>query len=306
MDQDPDCCTNTKFTLNSMRKHNQKILVRKYSGAEEQFDAERLRKALRRSQASQPDTDRIVGEIEAQLYPGIRTKEIYRTAFQLLKERTPSVAARYNLKRAIMELGPTGFPFENYVAELLKVQGFNVQVGVTVQGKCVTHEIDVIAQKGNEHFMIECKYHNQHGQITDVKVALYINARFQDVAAEWRKMPGHADKFHQGWVVTNTRLTSDALQYGSCAGLRLWAWDYPNGKGLKDVIDQTGLYPLTCLTTLSTREKEALLAKRIVLCMELCHQPELLRQLSISAERLEKILAEGHDLCHTLIKNDNH
>lgn len=286
-----------------MNRHNHKILVRKYSGAEEAFDAERLRKTLRRSRASEADIESVVQSVEAQLYPGIRTKEIYRIAFAQLKKQVPSTAARYNLKRAIMELGPTGFPFESYVAELLKAQGYKVQVGVIIQGQCVKHEIDVIAERDNEHFMIECKYHNQLGQVCDVKIPLYIHSRFMDVQATWQKIPGHAEKFHQGWVITNTRLTTDAIQYGTCAGLNLWSWDYPAGKGLKDVIDRIGLYPITALTSLSASEKGMLLARRIVLCKELCNHPETLVRIGISGQRIENVLVEGRELCEALSKN---
>ena len=127
------------------------------------------------------------------------------------------------------------------------------------------HEIDVIAEKENNHIMIECKYHNLPGTICDVKIPLYINSRFKDVEASWIQLPGHDKKFHQGWVVTNTRFTQDAIQYGTCAGLKLIGWDYPNGEGIRSKIDTLGLYPITCLTKLSKFEKQQLLEKRIVL-----------------------------------------
>src|SRR5690606_39257889 len=112
-------------------------------------------------------------------------------------------------------------------------------------------------------------HHSQHGRVCDVKVPLYIYARFLDVEASWRASLAYIGKDHQGWVVTNTRLTGDALQYGTCAGLRLWTWDHPAGKGLKDVIDKIGLYPVTCITSISSREKESLLSRQIVLCRHL-------------------------------------
>jgi hypothetical protein len=227
-------------------------------------------------------------------------------AMSKLKSRSKPMAARFHLKQAIMELGPSGFPFENFIAALLKEQGYAVQIGVTVQGKCVKHEVDVIAEKDNQHFMIECKYHNQPGNVTNVKIPLYIHSRFRDVEEQWKQIPGHSMKFHQGWVVTNTRLTTDAVQYGSCAGLHLWSWDYPYGKGLKDIIDETGLYPLTCLTTLSVHEKNELLNRHIVMCKELCHNPQLLSQIGIKGDRADRIIREGNELCHSLIQKKLH
>ena len=68
-----------------------------------------------------------------------------------------------------------------------------------------------------------------------------------------------------GWVVTNTRFTEDALQYGNCCGLYLLSWDYPKNDGLKDRIDRLGLYPITVSTLLTNREKQFLLSRDIVL-----------------------------------------
>lgn len=277
-------------------------MVRKYSGIEQEYNAAQLRKALLRAGAAEPEIEQIVNVVERQLYQGIHTRDIYGIAFRLLKESRPSMAARYNLKRGIMELGPTGFPFEHYVAELMKGKGYATQVGVVIQGKCVKHEVDVIAEKGNEHLMIECKYHSQQGKVCDVKVPLYIQSRFLDVQASLKGLHAHAEKLHRGWVVTNTRLTQDAIQYGNCVGLYLWAWDYPGGNGLKDVIDKTALYPLTCLTSLTAREKSLLLSKQVVLCRQLCERPESLAQIGISLGRQDVILHEAKELCVSLNK----
>jgi hypothetical protein len=285
---------------------NKQILIKKYSGVQEYFNAQQLLHALSKAGANEKLATDILLDVESRLYDGIPTKKIYKMAMAKLKGYSRPMAARFHLKQAIMELGPSGFPFENYIAALLKAQGYAVQVGVTVQGKCVKHEVDVIAVKDNQHFMIECKYHNQQGNISDVKIPLYIHSRFKDVEEQWKQIPGHDMKFHQGWVVTNTRLTVDAVQYGSCADLHLWSWDYPYGRGLKDVIDETGLYPLTCLTTLSAQEKKELLTKHIVMCKELCHNPQLLSQIGIKEDRADRIIREGHELCHSIIQKKLH
>lgn len=154
--------------------------------------------------------------------------------------------------------------------------------------------------------MVECKYHNHRGTICDVKVPLYIQARFKDVEQEWKNLPGHGTKFHQGWVVTNTRFSDDAIQYGTCAGLNLIGWNFPHQAGLKDQIDTLGLYPITCLTTLTKSEKQQLLKKKIVLCKEICRDTKHLSNIGISSSRIESIREEGHQLCHILITHGKH
>ena len=282
-----------------MKEQNQ-ILITKASGENVVFSESKLRSSLLRAGASEEQITIIVAQISEKLYDGISTQEIYRMAFNLLKQGTKRVAAKYQLKRAIMELGPSGFPFEKYIAEILKTQGYRVKVGEIVRGQCVNHEIDVIAEKGEQHFMIECKYHNQPGTVCDVKIPLYIQARFKDVEAAWVKIPGHGTKFHQGWVVTNTRFTIDALQYGNCAGLNLLGWDYPHGNSLRNQIDKLKLYPITCLTTLTQAEKQTLLDKRIVLCKELCEDDRLLLDCGIIPSRIKSIMKEALELCEHL------
>ena len=291
--------------LGKLKKVN-KISITKASGESVPFSAKKLKRSLERAGASKDKIDRILEEISSKLYEGISTKKIYRIAFNLLKESSRHLAAKYHLKQAIMELGPSGYPFEKYIGEILRYQGYKTTVGEIVQGKCVNHEIDVIAEKDHHHFMIECKYHNQRGTFSDVKIPLYIQARFKDVEAQWLKLPGHGTKFHQGWVVTNTRFSSDAIQYGNCAGLKLLGWDYPIKGSLKDLIDTLGLYPITCLTTLTKTEKHHLLGRKIVLCKEICDNEHYLVQADINPTRIKSVLEEATQLCKHLIENGKH
>lgn len=274
---------------------NDTIIITKASGEKEPFSAEKLEESLMRAGAEADVAKRIVQEISAKLYPGMRTKKIYRHALQLLRNESRPLAGRYHLKHGIMELGPSGYPFESYVGELLRLQGYRIEVAQIVKGKCVNHEVDVIAEKDSEHFMVECKFHHQPGIACDVKIPLYVQGRFKDVEAAWQQAEEHERKFHQGWVVTNTRLTKDAIQYGTCAGLKLLGWNYPQQNGLKELVDKAGLYPVTCLTTLTRQEKQSLLERRIVLCKSL--DEHLLEQIGVSPARRASVLEEAFQLC---------
>ena len=273
------------------------INIVKYSGDVVPFDVDKLINSLRRAQASKELIQEIVEQVENKIYEGITTKKIYQMAFKILKGKSRVSASKYKLKKALMELGPSGFPFEKLVGKLLAHEGFSTQVGVIVQGNCVQHEIDVIAQKDNQHYMIECKYHSDQGRTCNVKIPLYIQSRFLDVKAKWEHQKGHETKLHKGGVYTNTRFTTDAVQYGKCVGLLLTSWDYPMGNGLKDRIDKLGLHPLTALTTLTKAEKTKLLDIGIVLCKELHKKPALLEQIGIDKKRHKKILEDSEALC---------
>lgn len=276
-----------------------KINIIKANGDKAPFEIEKVRISLERAGTDKLLVEEIVQDIEKEVYDGMTTKKIYQMAFRMLKGKARVSASRYKLKKALMELGPSGYPFEKLVGKLLAHEGFDTKVGVIVQGNCVQHEVDVIAQKDNKHYMIECKYHSDQSRYCNVKIPLYIQSRFLDVEKQWEKQQGHETKFHQGGVYTNTHFTTDAIQYGTCVGLLLTSWDYPKGDGLKERIDKSGLHPLTSLTTLTKTEKSKLLDKGIVLCKEINKNPSLLEQIGISERRQKDILEDSKKLCTT-------
>ena len=101
-----------------MIKNN--INVTKASGVQDIYSAEKLSRSLAKSVAGEQLIDNILYKIESILYDGITTKQIYQTAFDLLKKDSRSNAGRYNLKRAIMAIGPSGFPFEQYIGAIFE------------------------------------------------------------------------------------------------------------------------------------------------------------------------------------------
>ncbi|SDS17136.1 Restriction endonuclease [Formosa sp. Hel1_31_208] len=275
----------------------QKIDITKSSGEIVKFSLDKLRASLKRTGADKATIDQIIDKVRDELYQGISTKEIYNRAFALLKKKKSYFASKYKLKKAIYELGPTGFPFERFVSAVLTYSGYKTKVGEILKGVCVSHEIDIIANKNTHTTIIECKFHGEQGLKCNVKVPLYINSRYNDVKAAWETNSKYSSTLTKGWVVTNTKFTQDALQYGKCCGLYLLSWNYPKDEALKDRIDRLGLYPITVSTLLSNREKQFLLSRDIVLCRELLHDKFYLDHLGISDVRKEKILYEISKLC---------
>jgi len=276
---------------------NKGIRVKKYSGELVDFDQNKLIRSLKNAKADEDLIDEILKEVNRNLYDGISTKKIYQLAFNILKRRKSICASRYKLKKAIMELGPSGYPFEKFVGLLLNYEGFHTEVGVTVQGRCVTHEVDVVAIDRDNHYMVECKYHNRQGRVNDVKIPLYIQSRFIDLKEQCEKENNHPLKFHQGWVYTNTRFTSDAIQYAECVGLKLVSWDYPPNNSLRDKINKSGLYPITSMAIITKKEKEIFLKNGIVLCREICENPELIDLLNLRGSRQKKIMEFLNTMC---------
>ena len=271
------------------------IQVIKGNGEKVLFDKEKLKQALASSGAGTEEQEQIAKQVEARIYDGIHTKKIYQMAFDLLKRQSHKTAGRYRLKNAIMEMGPTGFPFEVFVGKIFETMGYEVETGVMVQGKCVQHEVDVIARKPGEMIMVECKFHMDSATKSGVQVPLYIHSRFLDVKAAWEEKYGKNIRY-QGGVVTNTRFSDDAISYATCAGLLVISWDYPSETGLKYRIDKTGLQPVTSLISLTKKDKQLLLEKGIVLCSQLDENQPLLREMGFTEIQIRKILKEAANL----------
>ena len=276
---------------------NQPPLIKKASGEKEPFSQKKLEDSLKRAGADRKTTEKISDEISNRLYEGVSTKKIYSQAFRLLQEHRNSTAARYKLKQAIMELGPTGYPFEHFVAQIIKHFGFDVQVGQIVQGQCVQHEVDVVATGNSKQIFVECKFYNTRGKYANVRVPLYIRSRVDDIIKKRNLLPDYSNITFQGWIVTNTRFTSDAIDYGKCTGLHLIGWDYPAGHGLKDIIEKENFFPVTALTSINKIQKKILLDNGIVLCRQICRQPEGLNKLDIDAQKIKLLKNEVNELC---------
>lgn len=274
------------------------VEIVKTDGTVEPFDGMKLEWSLRRAGATTHTAERIRHTIEGSIAAGAMTQEIYKRAFQMLRHDARPAAARYSLRRALFEFGPSGHPFENYISELFKAEGWEVEYRRMIPGKCVTHEVDVYAHREGEYLAAELKYHNDPGYKTDVKVALYVKARFDDI---WQCDPKEDKtcKVDHGFLITNTKFTRDAVQFAKCSGIQLLGWSYPSEGSLYDRIVATGLYPITALTMLKKAEKRLLIDQGIVTCEQVRQNRDLLRAISISPERIGGILAEANSLCNS-------
>ena len=266
------------------------ISIKKADGTTEPFDVSKLERSLERAGTSKVVTQEIVEKISAELTDGMTTKEIYKNAFALLKDKEKSpIAAKYSLKKAVFDLGPSGFPFEDFIAEIYRAMGYKASTGVILKGKCAEHEVDLLAVQKNKRHGAEIKFHNHQGIKTDLKVTLYVYARFDDLKA--------GDKVDEGVLITNTRFTRNAISYGECVGLKMIAWDYPKKDNLYSLIGETGLHPVTCLTTISGQEKKRLIENKIILCRDIKEDTSLLETYGISSDDIPDILNEIGVLC---------
>lgn len=266
------------------------VQVIKATGDQEQFSEEKLRNSIKRAGIPVNLRDKVVEHVRSKLYEGIPTSEVYKHITEFLEKEPNHLKAKYSLKQAIMDLGPTGYPFEDFVSEILKTKGYITQVRSILMGKCVSHEIDVIAEKnGAEKLMIEAKFHNASGTRTDVQVSLYTKARFDDLKEKY--------KFDRPWLFTNTKITSDALAYALCVNMGVISWSYPQNESLRDSVEKEKLYPITMLSSLSQPQKQTLLDNHFVLIKDLCKNEDSLDLLGIQQDKKSEVIKEVKLFC---------
>ncbi len=269
------------------------VLITKADGEQEVFNPTKLQNSLAKAGAAPAIRERVVAHVTKELRPGMTTEEIYRHAFDILrKEEMAPVAARYSIKRAVFELGPSGFPFEQFLAEVFRAHGWSARTGMALVGRCAPHEVDVLMEKDGRRVGIEAKFHNDASGKTDIKDALYVHARYEDL----RNTSEKSSRVDEGWLVTNTRFTRNAIRYSQCSNLTLLAWDYPHGHGLFAMIEEAKVHPITCLTTLSEGEKHRLLDNKIVLCKNI-QVAHLLEEYGVKPARIPQVMDEAKLLC---------
>lgn len=266
--------------------------IRKADGTVEEFKPQKLVSSLRKAGAQSSEINKIVTEIESSLTENMQTQEIYRKAFQLLRESDNPVAAKYSLRRAIFDLGPDGFAFEDFLARVLETEGYRTKKRLTLRGKCATHEVDIAAYSPEHSFVAEAKFHSRPGIKSDLQVAMYSYARFLDLQSA-RVCKEDVCGIISLYVITNTKFTHAAIKYAECSGINLLSWNYPRNNSLQSRIEKKGLYPITVLTHLSQAQKRALLAQGTVICSDLVRTPKVLNTLRLSKRKFDAVLNEA-------------
>lgn len=272
---------------------NHLINITKSDGTTELFEQEKLVNSLKRVGASQDAIDEVVDQVEREMRDKMETGDIYKRAFFLLRKHSFPTAVKYSIRRAIMELGPDGFPFERFISRVFKSWGYEAVTDQQVLGKCVDHEVDVVAWKGNDLAMVEAKYHNEFGMKSDLKVALYVKARYDDLENTVFNYGGVDRKVSERWLITNTKFTEKAIRYGECTKLNLVGWNYPSKNSLHEIIEQNGLHPITCITSLNQMQKRDLVGRNVLVCIDIVANPTILQEIGLKQEEQEKVLTEA-------------
>ena len=269
-------------------------------GEEEPFSRKKVEKSARRAGASSRLANKIADIVESEIYPGIKTDMIYHRVKELLKKKNSAASLKSSIKEAMKELGPTGFPFEKYIGEILSQSGFSVKLNQFISGRCVpNYEIDFLAQKDNLVYIGECKYRNSPGDRVHTGDILANQARFEDILkGEFFNKKIYQGKSIKTMVVTNTKFTSRAKKYALCRSVELLGWRYPENKGLEYLIETKKLYPITILHSLRAKIRDALVSERVMLASEVLRidRDRFCGKFDIKRDKLDPIIKEAEVL----------
>lgn len=265
--------------------------VIKQSGELEIYTEEKVIHSMDRAGVPSNIQPEVLKYIRSQFKNGyLTTDQLFNYVSEFLQKSDKKSGLRINLRKAIFELGPTGFPFEKYLARIFQSRGYKTTVGSRITGECVMHEIDLILEKDGITEIAEAKFHNDFGVRTDVQVALYTYARFLDVKVK--------HNFSKVWLITNTKLTLDAITYAQCKGVQVLAWNYPNGQNLQNFVEDPKMYPITIIPDLTPSEKRFLIEDNIILCSDLLKltPSEVANFPMIKQAHLKKAIGSAHAL----------
>jgi hypothetical protein len=270
------------------------LSVIKESGEKEAYSKDKFCSSLKEAGAPEGMVQNVCTLLEKDLTSDVTTSEIFRRASKYLQEQNIYVAARYNLKRGIQNLGPAGFHFEHLVEVMLQTLGFQTKRNQILNGECVSHEVDVLGEKDGTTYILEAKYHNQYGVKTHIDDVMYAEGRMEDIC---RRNP---ERQFRVWLVTNTKFTEKAIDYAKCRNLILTGWNHPKGESLEETISKHHLYPITVFPSVERYELEQFAKENIMLARDLAPYPphDLVEKFLIDPGKAEKIIKEVHALVY--------
>jgi hypothetical protein len=260
-----------------------KFLIYKADGRKVQFNEKKILNTCIRAGASKKTAKRILKKVKSKIHRNMTSYDVYKKVLNVISQEKDLKALhqRYQLKNAIMRMGPAGFAFENYVASLLEYYDLQATgIRSKIKGKCATHEIDVIGMREDSKFLIECKYHSKHGVYTGLKESLYTHARFLDMQP----------RFSGEIIFCNTKVSNHAKKYAKCIGQQIFSWRYPAKNSLEKIIEKYNLYPITILN-LSQNELRIFSESNMMIAKDLLRYDyaKIARMTGISKKRIKNM-----------------
>lgn len=231
----------------------------KSDGTKVPFDRAKIVETCIRTGLDTRTAKEIADRTESTLPDGATTHQIYDFVKDEMEKLNPKSAALFGLRDAIADLDSESF--ERYAKSVLEAHGWKCTWNQIVPGRSVEHQVDVIAQKGDETWVIECKRHFNPHRWCGLDVMLQVQARLEDLR------DGSFDqknkyKWAGAWIFTNTKFSEHAKAYATAKAERMTGWR--SGEfGLERLVEEKKIWPVTMLK-LDLMTKAKLLSSHII------------------------------------------
>jgi hypothetical protein len=264
-------------------------MVTKADSSRQQFDRNKIVVTCMRMGATKQDAEEIAGKIESRVYDGMPTAKVLQMIFQFIHKYKPQASRLYDLRRGLSWMNSKP-EFEKFVQILLANIGFEVVPNKILKGKCIEHEVDAIARKDGVTYFVEAKHHYNYHAFTGLDESRIARAVLEDVSEGFNL--GLTDlKIDEAMIVTNTKYSEQAMQYGICRNILQIGWSTPADLGLRDIILEKSLYPLSCIRGLKTDVRLQLVDSGIILINQLVAEEteEIARRTRLPQEFIRNI-----------------
>jgi HJR/Mrr/RecB family endonuclease len=219
------------------------MFVIKADGRREKFSMNKIIRTCMRAGMPKKDAFKIAKKIKSEIKNNTTTRVIYHLILDELEKRKIPSSFIYRLRDSIAELGP--IEFELYTKKILEAHGYRCEWNKIIPGKCIEHQIDVIAKK-EKLFLVECKRHFNPHRFTGLGVVLQLQATLEDLLDGFEEKKNKY-RFDQAWLVINTKFSEHAKQYAGKKNIRLTGWRSNTEFSLERMIEKKKIYPITIL-----------------------------------------------------------
>jgi HJR/Mrr/RecB family endonuclease len=276
------------------------VFVTKVDGSRQLFNRKKVVNTCLRMGASRKIAEMIASEVEETLYDGIATEQIFQKTLRLLRKHEPIIQHLLDLRKglSLMNSKPE---FELFIQALLRENGYEVTPNRIIRGKCGEHEVDAIAKKNGITYVVEAKHHIKYHTPTGLDESRIARAILEDVT-EGAVFGQNTLKIDQAMIITNTKFSKHARQYGECRKILQIGWNLPRTNSLQDMIEKNKMHPLTCLRKLNTQIKRKLSSEGIILMKQLIEEEpsKLAHRIGISTKEVTNIIKKATTCFYTL------
>jgi len=157
------------------------------------------------------------------------------------------------------------------------------------------------ATKDGLTYIVEAKHHINYHSLTGLDESRIARAIIEDVTDAYTRGVTKT-KIDRAMIVTNTKYSEHAINYGICRDILQVGWASPDGFGIRDTVEKYHLYPLSCLRGLSAETRLRFVEVGIVLIKQLLEQDSryLERKIGLPQQTVLSIMEKAKHTTETL------